>query len=417
MRRLMTVCALLVLFVVVPAAVHAQATRSLSVMLYPYIPDVNNDGFAALRQRIESEFEALNPQIDLTVIMDVTNNTYSTSNLETYFTDPNGPQVIELDLMMLDYIVTNGWAAPVNYYSSDTFPVATNASIDDRMLWAIPTRVCSLFLFSYIPEVASATTSYELVDWLNHFDPTNQYQNLIGGFYGQNTLSIFYSDFYIGAHGPDSIYGPGPFYYPPDPAVVYDMSVMFEECTFNGENLCLTEVYEDESVAPAKFASGQILSYIGFSEGLYYVLDNNPVTTQIFIGAAPLGRSLVPMIYSDGLTLNKQNCDAQCQQDAYTFANYYLSSNTQYWITMSQDSTSPNPVPRYVLPAQPSFYNLPSIAMNPYFDEFLPAIENGYAFPTKGFTEARDPLFKSVCQYLDYMMPDDPCTPPTDGKS
>lgn len=415
MKRLTAACLLVLLFVLVPAGLHAQATRSLSVMLYPYIPDVNNDGFAALTQRLEEEFEALNPEIDLTVIMNVTNNTYSTTNLQNYFTDPNGPQVIELDLMMLDYVVSNGWAAPVSYYSDDVFPVAMNASVDDGVLWAIPTRVCSLFVFSFNQEVATATTSYELVDILNNLDPSGQYQNLIGGFYGTNTLSIFYSDFYIGDKGPDSIYGPGPFYYPPDPAVVYDMSVLFEECTFNGENLCLTEMYEDESVAPAKFAAGDILSYIGFSEGLYYVLSNNPISTETYIAPAPLGRSLVPMVYSDGLLINKQNCDAQCQQDTYTFANYYLSSNTQYWITMSDDS--PNAVPRYVLPAQPSFYQLPNIAVNPYFDEFLPAIVNGYAFPTKGFTESRDPLFKSVCQYLDYMMPGNPCTVPTDGKS
>lgn len=416
MRRLTVIFVLLLLFVFAPAALRAQNTRPLRVMLYPYIPDVNNDGFATLTSRLEEEFESLYPQIDLTVEMNVANNTYDTSLLDKYYTDPNGPQVIELDLMMLDYITRNNYILPASYYNPDSFSATIKASVYNDNLWAVPTRACSLFLFGFNPEIATATTSPELVNILQQLDPYNEVRNLVGSFYGTNTLSIYYADFYIGAYGPDSIYGPGPFYTPPNPSVVYDMAQLFEDCTFNGVNLCLTNFYADESIAPTEFAEGKALSYIGFSESLYYIRKTAPSSYTTYITAAPLGRSLVPMIYSDGLTMNAINCDSQCQADTASFAKYYLSNYTQLWITLGEQAPS-NTIPLYVLPAQPSFYDLPQIAADPYFDEYLPAVIKGYAFPTTNYTDAREPLFTDVCQMLDFMMPGEPCSASgTEGK-
>ncbi len=403
---------LLLILLLLPVAVHAQATRSLTVMLYPYIPDVNNDGFAALVQYVEQGFEALHPDIDLTVIMDQKQNTYSVDTLSTLYNDPNGPQVIELDLMMLSSVTQAGWIDPVSYASQPVFPVASEAVQHSGQVWAIPTRVCSLFLFGFEPDIVSASSSDDLVTILNSFDPDNQIRNIAGGFFGQNTLSIYYADFYIGDYGFESI--PQALDTPPNESTVDEMSRLFNECTFDNENPCLGEAYQDESQPAIAFATGQALSTIGFSESLYYIETNNASGGTVFISAAPLGGSVQPMIYTDGLTINAQNCDAQCQIDAYTFSDYYLSSDTQLWISMGYDGSTG--VPRYVLPAQTDFYDLPQVSGNPYFDEFLPAVDYGAPFPTDGYVEARDPLFEQVCAQLDTLMPDDPCQAPGEGK-
>jgi thiamine pyridinylase len=407
MKRLPLI--LLLTLILLPAAVHAQSQRSLTVMLYPYIPDVNHDGFAALTQYAKEGFEALHPDIDLTIIMNQQDNTYSVDTLSQLYTNPGGPQVIELDLMMLSSITQAEWVSPVNYLSQDVFPVAANAVQHGGQVWAIPTRVCSLYVFGFDSEIATATSSDDLVAILNSLDPDNQKRNLVGGFFGQNTLSIYYADSYIGDNGFDSI--PAAFYLPPSQSVVDGMSHLFGECTFDNQNPCLSEMYQDESIPAILFGQGQSLSTIGFSESLFYVETHNASGGAVYIAPAPLGSSVAPMIYTDGLTLSAQNCDAQCQEDAYAFADYYLSSDVQLWITMGEDG--PTGVPRYVLPAQTDFYQLPQIVANPYFDEFLPAVEQGAAFPTDGYVEARDPLFESVCQDLDSIMTGDPCPVPS----
>jgi thiamine pyridinylase len=403
MKRLPLI--MVVILTLLPAAVRAQSPRQLTVMLYPYIPDINNDSFAALIQYVEQGFEAQNPDIDLTIIMNQQDDTYDLDTLQQLFTDLNGPQVVELDLMMLSNLVQSGWVIPVSYGMQDAFPVAQEAVQYGSQVWGIPTRVCSLFLFGFSPEIATATGSDDLVAILNSLDPDNQVRNVAGGFFGQNTLAIYYADSYIGNNGFASI--PNAFYIPPSLSVVSDMSRLFAECTFQNQNPCLNEIYQNPTAPALQFAEGLALSTIGFSESLYTIETNNSGGKTVYISPAPLGGSISPMIYSDALTFNAQNCDGQCQQDAYTFADYYLSSDVQLWITMGEDGSSG--VPRYVLPAQRSFYDLPQIASNPYFDEFLPAVTNGAPFPTDGYTDARDPLYKAVCQYLDDMMSGDPC--------
>lgn len=51
-------------------------TRDLFVAMYPYIPDANNDSFKAMTDRIKTEFETAHPEINLTVVVSDTYDTY-----------------------------------------------------------------------------------------------------------------------------------------------------------------------------------------------------------------------------------------------------------------------------------------------------------------------------------------------------
>ncbi len=409
MKRLLTL--IVIILCMLPLALRAQETRQLHVMLYPYIPDAGGDKFAGLTARLESEFESIHPDIDLVLTMDQQYNTYDVPTLESLFTDPSGPypQVIELDLMMLQTLVDNDWIETTSYQTPGAFPVANQAASYGGVLYAVPSRVCSLFLFSPL-DVMSISSSDELTVILEQYDPTGQYHNLVGEFFGKTSLTVFYVDFYIGHNGFNSI--PNALNVPPDSTIVQEMSELFGECTFQGGNACLGETYQnDPELAGRLLAEGQALAYIGFSEALYEILSQSPVFQSLNIIPAPLGDSINPLVYTDGFTINPANCDEQCVEDFHSFADYYLSVDTQNWMTFAWDV--PNSQPRYVLPPVLDFYEQEMVQNNAYFTIFFAGIAGGVPFPTDNYPEAREQLFPDVCEMLDDYMPGDPCQVPS----
>lgn len=408
MKRLLT-CIVIVLCTL-PLALRAQEARPLHIMLYPYIPDAAGDKFAGLTARLESEFESIHPDIDLMLTMDQQYNTYDVPTLESLFTDPSSPypQIIELDLMMLQTLVDNDWIEISDYQTPGAFPVANQASSYAGGLFAVPSRVCSLFLFSPL-DLSSISSSDQLAAYLKQYDPQGQYHDVVGEFYGKTSLTVFYADFYVGNNGFSSI--TDALNVPPDSSVVQDMAILFDDCTFQGENPCLGETYQnDPSLAGRLLASGQALSYIGFSEALYEILSQSPVFQSLNVMPAPLGDNINPLVYTDGFTINRANCDEQCVEDFYSFADYYLSVDTQNWMTFAWDV--PNSQPRYVLPPMLDFYEQELVQNNAYFTMFFAGIAGGIPFPTDNYPEAREQLFPDVCEMLDENMPGDPCQIP-----
>src|SRR5512134_65423 len=118
MMRL-TALALCVLFLLVTGCGTLFAEpRLLKVMLYPFIPDANGDNFAQLVSDLENLFAQENPDIDLQITMDTVNtdvtNTYDTGVLDTVFGTGDGAyQVVEVDMLMLNYMVSHDYLVPI----------------------------------------------------------------------------------------------------------------------------------------------------------------------------------------------------------------------------------------------------------------------------------------------------------------
>jgi thiamine pyridinylase len=384
-----------------------EATRTLNIMLYPYIPDANNDNFASYIQRVEREFEAQYPEIDLILEMDVADNTYSLSTLESLFV-ADGPDAIELDLMMLGYVVEQGWAAPIGAYdTSQLLELPIQAATINETLYAMPSRICSLYLFGYDQTLVTSSNTAQLVEAIATLNPDGSRRGLLGEFYGETSLPTYYTSFYGGVYGNASL--ADAFQNPTDPAVINPMADLFGDCTFEGENWCLGDHYKSEAGAPQDFAEGDAVAYIGFSESLNYMLTTNPA--QAYVEPAPFGDAIDPIFYTDAFTINAAACTGQCAEDAKAFAQYYASVPTQLWTNLAEDAVdSP---PRYLLSANADFYQQPQVTGDPYYPALSAAIDNGFPFPSQGFPAARDSMFPEICNALDEILPDNPCLMPS----
>ncbi len=384
-----------------PVLPDAESTtsRNLTVMLYPYIPDAGNDGFSGYVNRIRQEFMALYPEINLTVIMNEAINTYSTQVLQDIFTTSD-VQVVELDLMMLGYAQERGWILPIStqYPLTPYLSAAQQAVTIEQTVYAMPSRVCSLFLFAYDEAVMNATNTTEYLQIMRQIDPNQQYLDLVGEFYGSTSLPTYYTAFFTGNYGfANMAYAFIDFV---DPLTIQLMAETFNECTQDGENRCLGEYYKTEPQAAIDFATGVGLTYIGFSEALNWIENTNSVPP--FVNPAPLGTQTNPVMYVDGLVVNAQACDDQCQADAELFGMYYASTETQLWMNLALDV--PGSVPRYLLAADYAFYEQPQVQAYPVYDVFLATAEVGAPFPNQGFPEAQSQMFPAICSAINYYL-------------
>jgi thiamine pyridinylase len=386
----------------------ADTQRTLNIMLYPYIPDSNNDNFAAYKQRIEEEFEALNPDIDLILEMDVSVNTYDLATLESLYT-VDGLDAIEIDLMMLGYVVEQGWVSPITDYDLENIlALPIKAATIENTLYAMPSRICSLYLFAYDSDITQAIDSTDLVERINAANPGGALRGLLGEFYGETSLPTYYTSFFGGIYGNAEL--SAAFANPTDETTIQIMGDLFNDCTFEGENWCLSDHYKSEAGAPQDFANGDSIAYIGFSESLNYMLEANSEGVPN-IEPAPFGTTIDPIFYTDAFTINTASCTGQCAEDAETFAQYYASVDTQVWTNFGLDA--PGSPPRYLLSANAEFYNQPMYLDDPYYSMFGQAIESGFPFPSQGFPEARDTMFPEICSALDQLLEGDPCLMPS----
>jgi len=386
---------------------ETEAQRTLNIMLYPYIPDANNDNFAGYVARIEEEFESQNPDIDLILEMDVADNTYDLATLESLYT-ADGPDAIEIDLMMLGYVVEQGWASPIeNYDTSNLLQLPITASTIDETLYAMPSRICSLYLFSYEENIAQATDSTDLIEQISIDNPQGEERGLLGEFYGETSLPTYYTSFYGGIYGNTDL--SVAFSDPTDEQTIEIMSELFGDCTFEGENWCLSDHYKSEAGAPQDFSNGESLAYIGFSESLNYMLNVNE--QEVYIEPAPFGNTIDPIFYTDAFTVNTAACTGQCAADAQTFAQYYASVDTQLWTNLAWDAE--NSPPRYLLSANQAFYDQDAVLDDPYYQSFETALSGGFPFPSEGFPEARDTMFPEICESIDEVLSGDPCQMPS----
>lgn len=101
---------------------NGQQTRSLNVLLYPYIPTLNGD-FSALVKYVIYSYQATNPQVMLHVVMNPSIDIYDFATLQQ-LAGPNGYDVLELDMTFLGFLVTNKLIAPVTIQGDQPWPVA-----------------------------------------------------------------------------------------------------------------------------------------------------------------------------------------------------------------------------------------------------------------------------------------------------
>lgn len=340
-------------------------TRDLFVAMYPYIPDANNDSFKAMTDRIKTEFETAHPEINLTVVVSDTYDTYDENNIPKVFS-PDGPQVVEVDLSLLGYLVDGGFVSLIDYTDSNLSEQANAAASINGCTYAVPTWTCSQFLYSRNPAILNATTFDEMLKIINETNPDGKLR-LVGDFQGGWTLPGLYVIGYVDNYGYDMVEGAlsGEM----DNRTGETLVELMGNCNTDEGNKCLNNYYHNNSTEAARvFAIGSATSFIGFSERMFDILAYNSSLSSggVYISSAKFGNSSSStnsLMWVDGLVLNAKSSDEQSKQDAINFSQYINDPETREWIAFSRDDKNKTngTIPRYLMPATQLFYELPEV--------------------------------------------------------
>ena len=376
-----------------PTAAATAATavtngqRTLSVMLYPWIPDANNDNFAALKQYLITQFQAQNPEITLQVTIDAAIDTYNPSVQATLF-QASGPNVVELDTVSMGDLVTKGYLAPVTFTQANQWAFATQATQFNGTTYGVPTWVCMFFFYG--GTAAANPIAYKSGVWD-----------------GSWTLPSLYLAAYVDMNGFVPLNDV--MTQPPDPTVVAAMSNIFLGCSANSANNCLNGVFKNSPTpgeAQAQYAQGNYSTTTGFSESLYYILVNQgpqPNVILPMVVADPMNANN-PLAFTDSLVVNKASCTGLCLDDANTFAAFYNSPAVREYICFSQDTS--NGPPRYLSPAVASFYQQPQVQANANYRAFQAGFTLAQGYPNQGLPAAKGTLNTQLCTALRATIPD-----------
>jgi thiamine pyridinylase len=381
MKKLLATAVLLLAFGCASAPKQPPIVpRSLTVSLFPYIPDAANDNFKALIVGLTRDFEAQHPDIRLTLVISDANDPYDPSQWPRLFS-ANGPSAVEVDTLTLGDLRAGGYIAPVDW-DDPTFSFARDAARVDGRQYAIPTWVCMTFFYS---KQAGGRGQ-------------PPYGAMSGSWSGSWMLPSYYLVAYTDRHGYvplDEVMKP-----PLDRQVVDGMRDVMSTCTISGSNDCLNTTFANKTgLAQQQYVQGKYSYTTGFSESSFYILANGgerPAEIQPMLVSPGENR---PLAFTDGLTVNAASCKDQCAEDVKTFAKFLNSPTTRAYICFSKDAPPGTP-PRYLSPASASFYHLSEVQNDWMYQQFRYAFEGARGFPNHGFPAARKTLNAALCDAL-----------------
>jgi thiamine pyridinylase len=361
-----------------PAALH--------VALYPYIPDAASDSYRGLLERIETEFEARHPSVDLRLApMDPKSASfYDLDSLRTMLTarpEEGGFDVVEVDAALLGDLVDHGlvgpWSDPPQ--RTDWHPAALEAVTLDGRTYGVPHWLCGHFVFARDTAITRAATAAQLAAALRGATPDTP--GLAAKFSGDWDLTALYLDAWVDTYGGASLSAALP---PTDSVVLGSLRAIVRECRAGNDNPCLADgPYGASAEAAARaFGRRQVDAFIGFSEHLHPMLQLASNDPGISLSAAPLGRSQRPVVFVDALVM-RAGCQGPCERAARAFAAYLNLPETQEWIVMAGDAGAAA-IPRYLMPATLSAYRQPALAADPYYPAIFQAAEAAIPFPNRG---------------------------------
>lgn len=372
--------------------------RPLAVYLFPWIPDPNQDHFASLIQTLTSAFDQMYPDVAVTITMDPLIDTYDPVTQAKIF-QASGPQAVELDTISLGDLVVNNYVAPVsNSQSTFTFAFASNAATIDGTTYAMPTWVCMYFFYG------SQNASTKIPPAQPLATPGVSGTAVSGIWNGSLYLPSLYLMSWTDTYGYQPL---GPVMnQPPDPTAFGNLQQVMANCTVGGANPCLNSTFKNGPVclAQREYVTGAFEYTTGFSEDTYCILSSGGHQPQ-FIAPMRLGPQQNPLAFTDGLVVNAAACTGQCVYDVYAFTNFLNDPDVRHFICYSGDAPAGTP-PRYLSPAGLSFYSLPQVANDWYYQQFQAGFTSSHDFPNQGIQATHKQLNQELCSMLQTTIPD-----------
>lgn len=373
--------------------------RPLKAVLFPYIPDSAGDSFASLEQRLESDFEAAHPDIDLDVVFDV--------NLDVYDLDEGGTlnqllgtgtgaaQVVEVDTLILGSLAEKKWIQPVALEAGVVHSAAEEAVRIGGANYGVPTYLCTNVVYSRTTNIRSATDSASLVRILREAAPGKR--PLATNLDGSWTLPSSYIDAWADTHPGDAL--ASAISLPLDSPTLNAFADVVDSCSLEaGVNPCLDGSYADNTVAEVAFAQEQANGFMGYTERLFYILQSQPSMPLPEVISVPLGAGSAPAVFVDALVLNA-NCTGACAEDARAFTSFMQDPGTRSLIAFSEDGPQ-GTRPRYLLQANRAFYQQEPARSDPMYQQYEALLSGARPYPNQRFPENRKALQAALLEAL-----------------
>jgi len=389
-------------FVVVPGQAQTSPTKTqLRVALFPYIPDAVGEKNVEMLARIEREFEARNPTVDLVLrpLDKINDDFYDEATLTNWLrTEPakGGYDLVEVDTVVLGQLISLNLVAPWNDPPgmSDWHPVGKAASAVNGKLYGVPNWLCGHFIFTRDKQIAKAKSVTALLAAFDKADPN--IPNLVGDLVGSWNMPALYLDAWADTYGTSGV--ASAITPTLDPTVMKTFKLFSKQCEIGGKNPCLGPEFNDNDVSAQEFATGKADAFLGYSERLNYILRNGGRAGQVRISSAPLGEGKRPLLFVDVFVL-RHDCGASCQQAASRFAAYMNAPETKEWILMGRDKNT-DAVPRYVIPATLSAFETPRVKKDDYYRSLRKEIDGGAPYPANGLPAARTAIRNAIVKEL-----------------
>ncbi|MDQ3802567.1 MAG: hypothetical protein M3416_01760 [Acidobacteriota bacterium] len=373
--------------------------RVFRVALFPYIPDAAGDSYAKLLSRIEKEFEAENPSVDLVLKPMADDGFYEVEKLTEWLSnDPSGGgyHLVEVDTLLLGDLVSSNlaaeWAAPPGL--SDWHRAGAEGVNVGGKVYGVPHWLCGHFIFTRDKKIAKAKTVSQLLDALRSADPS--ITNVTGVLTGSWNMPALYLDAWADTYGPKNV---GSAISPNlDGTVMKSFKSFSQQCETGGKNPCLDGTFADNDLSAKQFADGKADAFFGYSERLNFILRQGAGGPRVEVASAPLGEGKRPLLFVDAFVM-RRGCDVSCQEAAAKFAAYMNRPQTHEWILMSHDAGA-NAVPRYLLPATRSAYKAPQVRRDRYFKTLGEEIKDGAAYPVSGIPGMRKKMRDEILKQL-----------------
>ena len=358
----------------------------LRVLIYPFIPDLNNDGLKSLRDFIKKEFEDGHPDITLHVDGDPSvHDPYSTDNLKTYL-GTTGYDVVEVDTILLGEMVKLNLVEPhIPLDDSSFLRFAVDAVRYKGLVYGIPTLVCANFL--------AAMTSENGKD---------DAVNLIGSFRGSWTLPGHYLNAYINIYGASSM-DDGVLSNPPEHSDVLNSILHFSDTCVreDGSNPCTNKTYKDNTNAQINdVIKSKSSNFLAYSEVIGQSLFTDPSLKVTSVKVPPFGDAGYLPMYTDALVANRNTYKAK-KNAIQTFMAFYTSEDFRYKYAFCGDMEIQ--CIRYVLPACSAFYKNTLVQRNSFYTQLYDVMmTSGTAGPNHEIYYKKDCLDGSISTQLKY---------------
>ena len=356
--------------VALPACATAHTTsepaaerRVLRAALYPYLPDAGGAYFA-----LEEAFERANPEIDLQITL-LGERYYSDNPAHASLLRAVRQQeadVYEIDSVFLDDVRAH--LAPLSLDAGATGPLISWAHdlvrLPDGRIIGAPHWVCGNFLFYRASDTAmSRVTSLAGLRRVIGTNPVRRGALLLDGG-GTSTLGELYIDALMDryANPQDAIRRAG--VYPPDRDTVASLR---EALSLNHRGLGLNDAYHDRQGFYARqFARGQGRALVGYSERLYFVLNETMQScrpdeagqdeclnaSDIRVTDWPAADNSHPIGWTDILGVDNR-APLQTQADGQAFVAFMMKPETYALFLIPAWGEAP----RFLLPARDDLYD------------------------------------------------------------